>query len=458
MHAAGVTNHRYPSVVFSWRLIALLALLATLSISAFAGVTITSPKSGASVTSPVSVVASATSAVSSKPITGMVVYVDSKDVYSKSAASVNTSLSMSTGSHTILVKAWNSAGTAYSASVAIKVTSSTPAKLSITTSTLATATLNSGYSETLKATGGTTPYTWSLSSGSLPAGLSLSSTGTISGTPTATGTSTFTVGVKDSSSTPQSATATLSLTVASSVTPPPQASGYKLVFDEEFNSLSLSNTGTGSGYTWYNPGVWFESPAPSSDITLSNGVLGLTWVNGQTPAYDTSISTSSTNASSYKAWTYGYFEVRMKFDPTTGSYPALWLNSLDEITNPSGEYGEVDIFEWEVQTPKTYYGTIHDWMGNKQLQNNNSSNSFPVPSSTNFADFHTYGMLWTSSKITWYFDNAEVGSATPYAIFGEQLYYLVLGQQIGTNWVRTTSGMTTNTLTMNVDWVHVFQQ
>jgi len=44
------------------------------------------------------------------------------------------------------------------------------------------------YSATLKATGGKTPYNWSLISGSLPAGLSLSSsTGKITGTPTASG-------------------------------------------------------------------------------------------------------------------------------------------------------------------------------------------------------------------------------------------------------------------------------
>ncbi|TVR58370.1 MAG: hypothetical protein EA422_16195 [Gemmatimonadales bacterium] len=51
------------------------------------------------------------------------------------------------------------------------------------------------YNATLEATGGETPYTWSLDSGSLPAGLTLSPAGAISGTPTADGTFTFTVRV-----------------------------------------------------------------------------------------------------------------------------------------------------------------------------------------------------------------------------------------------------------------------
>jgi hypothetical protein len=57
------------------------------------------------------------------------------------------------------------------------------------------------YSQTLAATGGNGTLVWSLDSGSLPAGLSLSSGGVISGTPTGTGTSNFTVRVADSDGT-----------------------------------------------------------------------------------------------------------------------------------------------------------------------------------------------------------------------------------------------------------------
>ena len=56
------------------------------------------------------------------------------------------------------------------------------------------------YSTNLAATGGTGPYSWSVTKGSLPAGLVISSSGVISGTPTQAGTSAFTVQVTDSSS------------------------------------------------------------------------------------------------------------------------------------------------------------------------------------------------------------------------------------------------------------------
>ena len=72
----------------------------------------------------------------------------------------------------------------------------------ISTSALPGGTTGTAYSQTLTATGGTPPYSWSLASGSgpLPTGLSLSSGGVISGTPSASGTYTFSVQVTDSAS------------------------------------------------------------------------------------------------------------------------------------------------------------------------------------------------------------------------------------------------------------------
>jgi hypothetical protein len=56
-------------------------------------------------------------------------------------------------------------------------------QISITTGSLPNGTAGVAYSQTLAATGGTTPYTWAIASGTLPAGLTLSSAGIISGTP-----------------------------------------------------------------------------------------------------------------------------------------------------------------------------------------------------------------------------------------------------------------------------------
>jgi hypothetical protein len=120
---------------------------------------------------------------------------------------------------------------------------------SITTSSLPDATVGSAYSQDLSASSGTSPYSWSVTSGSLPAGLSLASDGTISGTPTTAGTSTFTVQLTDSSSPASTVTAQLSLTVdpaALAVTTsslPDGAAGSAY-------SQDLSASGGTSPYSW----------------------------------------------------------------------------------------------------------------------------------------------------------------------------------------------------------------
>ena len=72
------------------------------------------------------------------------------------------------------------------------------AGIAVNPATLPSAAVSSTYSQSVSATGGSGSYTFSVSSGSLPAGLALNaSTGLITGTPTAAGTSNFTVTATD---------------------------------------------------------------------------------------------------------------------------------------------------------------------------------------------------------------------------------------------------------------------
>ena len=70
--------------------------------------------------------------------------------------------------------------------------------IAISPASLAPMTAGAPFSQTLSSTGGVGSYTYSLSSGSLPTGLTLSSAGVISGTPTLRGTYTFSVRSQDS--------------------------------------------------------------------------------------------------------------------------------------------------------------------------------------------------------------------------------------------------------------------
>jgi CSLREA domain-containing protein len=113
--------------------------------------------------------------------------------------------------------------------VILKQVNTSTSTLTITTSSpLPSGTVNSAYSQTLQASGGTSPYTWTLASGSLPVGLSLAgSSGVVSGTPTATGTSSFRIRVTDAAA--ATAEKDFSLTMATSAPPPPPPVGTFVV-------------------------------------------------------------------------------------------------------------------------------------------------------------------------------------------------------------------------------------
>jgi hypothetical protein len=87
------------------------------------------------------------------------------------------------------------------------------AHLTVTTKNLPNAVIGTWYSVSLTAVGGTAPYSWELAGGSLPAGLSLQSNGTIVGTPTAQVGTSFSVQAIDSS-TPTPTVAAAALTIA----------------------------------------------------------------------------------------------------------------------------------------------------------------------------------------------------------------------------------------------------
>jgi uncharacterized protein YhjY with autotransporter beta-barrel domain len=100
------------------------------------------------------------------------------------------------GGSSFTVAVSDSAGSTGSRAYAVIVTGNT---LTIAPASLPNGARGSAYSQSLSASGGTGPYTYSLASGTLPAGLALNvTTGAITGTPTGSGSSSFTIGVVDS--------------------------------------------------------------------------------------------------------------------------------------------------------------------------------------------------------------------------------------------------------------------
>src|SRR5271165_1752481 len=130
--------------------------------------------------------------------------------------------------------------------------------LSIATSSLASGTVGVGYNAHLIATGGTPPYTWSLTSGTLPALLYLIP-GYIAGVPNTAGTSNFTLKVTDSAS------ATISESLTLTIAP---SSVILARFQEAYSFNLTANFGT-APYTY----LLASGSLPPGLTLASNGAI-----------------------------------------------------------------------------------------------------------------------------------------------------------------------------------------
>ncbi|MEA5084757.1 MAG: InlB B-repeat-containing protein [Lachnospiraceae bacterium] len=121
-------------------------------------------------------------------------------------------------------------------SVNVTVTSAT---LAIDTANPQTGTVGTAYAgHTFTATGGTGAKSYAVTAGALPIGLSLSSNGTLSGTPMASGSFNFTVTATDSASTPVTDSQAYSMTIN------PAPNTAKAITAFNFNGLTPAVTGT----------------------------------------------------------------------------------------------------------------------------------------------------------------------------------------------------------------------
>jgi Putative Ig domain/Abnormal spindle-like microcephaly-assoc'd, ASPM-SPD-2-Hydin/Immunoglobulin I-set domain len=175
------------------------------------------------------------------------------------------------GTFLFSVQASDSAGRTTQQSLGIQVSSA----LSITTASLPPGTVNVAYSTTLQATGGTPPYTWSVSSGALPAGLALNaSTGAISGTPAQSATFSFTAQVADAASHTAQQASSIQILAAPMITSQPAS---QTIAAGQTATFSVTASGTAPlSYQWKKNGTaiggaTFSSYTTPAETTSDNG-------------------------------------------------------------------------------------------------------------------------------------------------------------------------------------------
>ncbi len=195
-----------------------------------------------------------------------------------------------TSNFTIVVKDAGSKIDSQALSITVDPSGTT---LNITTTSLPGGTVGVAYNQTVTATGGTPPYTWSISAGSLPNGLAINTTtGAITGTPTVANTFNFTVRVQDSVA--ASDTQALSITIGTVpptdpditlITPATAEIGQTLVIDGANFGATQGTSVVRFGTTMGNPTSWSDDQiivaVPSTgistgDVTVTIDVGGTT--------------------------------------------------------------------------------------------------------------------------------------------------------------------------------------
>ena len=250
----------------------------------------------------------------------------------------------------------------------------TTSPLSILTNSLAFPVVGAQYLLTLQVSGGVAPFTWRIAEGSLPTGLSLSSAGSLSGTPTNAGTFSFTFQVTDGTGQVATRSFTLSVCVAS-IAPTSRlfssagGSGTASVITEpgchwsvsrsgSFINITSGTTGTGSGTVTYTVAA-NTAPAGRTGTLIIAGQtltinqigiaplfllrpdqLSISFVQGGPFPEERIISLFSSNAGlafTAKATTASGGDW-LSVNPATGTAPSSIIVSVNPTNLPPGVY------------------------------------------------------------------------------------------------------------------------
>lgn len=238
------------------------------------------------------------------------------------------------------------------------------------------------------------------------------------------------------------------------------ASTVQLLFADEFNGSSLNLR------KWYrcypdadekvgcsgNPGLELEWYQPGN-VIVSGGFLHLVArqqeVKKKFPYTSGLISTGAHLKPPLFAFKYGYMEMRAKFPPGKGMWPAFWTLPADGTSPP-----EIDVVEGQGETSSIDYLSFH-WR-DERVGDNEDETKYETGTDLS-AEFHTYGVDWEPNVITWYFDRHPVKTFRETALIPHKLMYLIVNLAVG-GWISFPDKNTHFPAEMLVDYVRVWQQ
>jgi hypothetical protein len=233
---------------------------------------------------------------------------------------------------------------------------------------------------------------------------------------------------------------------------------YRLTFNEEFHSLSISPHGPNT--TWIAHTPWngdfgdarFADPAPGFPFTLiDGGGLRIEARKGENGKWESGLVCSrdadGAGATGF-AQKYGYFEMRAKLPRGPGTWPGFWLIGVDKQKSSA----EIDILEQYGAFPNVYHTNIHIWRhGSPSVSD---GHLVTAPPGALWKKFNTYGVLIDSGWMKFYFNRREVWRTQTAPEF-RQPFYILADLALGSGW---PINKTPNPSFMDIDYIRAYQK
>jgi beta-glucanase (GH16 family) len=250
----------------------------------------------------------------------------------------------------------------------------------------------------------------------------------------------------------------------------PAAQGWRLSFEDDFDRLDAFDgrrsrwetqflwgqrtiAANGERQIYVDPGFAGSADAPLglNPFTLDGGVLAITAreadaalrakLGSEEARYTSGLLTTARSF----LQTYGYFEIRARMPAGRGLWPAFWL------LPPGGRWPpEIDIVEVFGQEPDKLYVSAHTAEDGRHKG---------ITKAVRVADtsrgFHTYGVLWTAERLTWFFDGCRVADLpTPADLHGPM--YMLVNLAVGGTWATYPDRTTRFPAAFEIDRVRAY--
>ena len=233
------------------------------------------------------------------------------------------------------------------------------------------------------------------------------------------------------------------------IVPPP---GYKLVWNDEFNSSTLDASkwnyevnGDGGG----NNELQYYTNA-TENCFIQDSCLVIQALNKNYMGKD--YTSARLNSNGKGDWKYGRFEARAKLPYGQGLWPAIWLLPTDLVYGGWPLSGEIDIMEELGQKANKVYGTIHYGSPHQQ-----QGGSYTLPTGYFLSNFHVFVCEWDSASISFFVDDTKYFTAYVSKPF-DQRFHFILNVAVGGNWPGSPDYTTAFPQQMVIDYVRVFQK